>query len=134
MPLIVSMRVPATVGALECAAESLVALNYMMMQKAIDLGGGFPRLYDSGIVYRREVNAESWQNATELLRSGEGDCEDLAAYRAAELRMEGEPARLVIEKTRRGSYHAVVLRADGTIEDPSRILLTLEGRDQRYMR
>lgn len=124
------MRVPASIGAIESAAEGLCGLNYRLMHTARVGGGGFPVLYDSGIVYRREVAAEDWQNAIDLLRSGRGDCEDLAAYRAAELRCDGEPATVAIKRTRRGSYHAVVRRADGTTEDPSRILLELESLDR----
>jgi len=134
MPLVVTMRVPASIGAIECAAEGLTALNYKLMHTASVGGGGFPALYDSGIVYRREpIGSEAWQNATELLRTGEGDCEDLAGYRAAELRMQGEPAMVAIVLTRRGTYHAVVRHGDGTIEDPSKILLAIEeaGRTLR---
>jgi len=128
MPLIVSMRIPASIGAIESAAEGLTGLDYRMMHTADRLGLELPVLYDSGIVYRRESRGhEEWQSAVELLRSMQGDCEDLAAYRAAELRMEGEPATVAIIRTRRGSYHAVVRRADGTLEDPSRILLKIES-------
>ena len=63
----------------------------------------------------------------ELIRVGEGDCEDLAGYRAAELRMVGEPARVKIVPTSRGSYHAIVERGDGSLEDPSRLALMLEA-------
>jgi hypothetical protein len=128
MPLLVTMRVPSSIGAIECAAEGLSALNYRLMHTARVGGGGFPALYESGIVYRREpIGSEQWQCATELLRTREGDCEDLAAYRAAELRMDGEPATVAIVLTRRGTYHAVVRHGDGTIEDPSKILLAIEA-------
>ena len=127
MPLIVTMMVPAQIDALIGACEGLASLNYQMMHHAQLGGDRFPELYRSGIVYRREpIGEEVWQNAAELLRHGAGDCEDLAAYRAAELRMEGEPATVSIKRTRRGSFHAVVRRADGRIEDPSKILIALE--------
>jgi hypothetical protein len=127
MPLTVQLRVPADIGAIEAAVEGLTALNYALMHTARVGGGGFPSLYRSGVVYRREQpGREEWQTAIDLLRGLAGDCEDLAAYRAAELRCEGEPATVAIKRTKRGSYHAVVRRADGTYEDPSRILLALE--------
>jgi hypothetical protein len=129
MPLVLTMRVPASIGAIEAVAEGLAGLNYRMMHVASVGGGGFPALYDSGVVYRRERGTERWQPATDLLRNMRGDCEDLAAYRAAELRMEGEPATVAIIRTRRGSFHAVVRRGDGSIEDPSRILLAIERGD-----
>lgn len=128
MPLLVTMRVPATIGAIECAVEGLTALNYKAMHTAQLGGGGFPPLYSSGILYRREPHGtEFWQNAIDLLRSREGDCEDLAAYRAAELRSIGELASVGVIQNPSGSYHAVVRRQDGSIEDPSRILLALES-------
>jgi hypothetical protein len=134
MPLIVSMRIPATIGAIEAAVEGMTGLNYRMMHTASLGGGGFPPLYESGLVYRpEEPGHEDWQNAVELLRSGAGDCEDLAAYRAAELRMAGEPATVAVVRTPRGSYHAVVRRADGTIEDPSKTCLALERRGARVI-
>lgn len=127
MPLLVTLRVPATLGAIESAVEGLTALNYRMMHTAHVGGGGFPPLYRSGVVYRREPpGEEDWQSATQLLRNGFGDCEDLSAYRAAELRLDGEPATVAIRRTKRGSFHAIVRRADGKLEDPSRILIAIE--------
>lgn len=130
------MRVPAVPRAIEAAVEALCGLNYQLMHIAALGGGGFPELYRSGIVYRREpIGEEHWQTATELLRNGLGDCEDLSAYRAAELRMLGEPAGVAIVPTRRGSFHAVVRRGDGRIEDPSKILIVLEQiREQERLR
>ncbi len=132
MPLHVTMDIPANREAIESAVEGLTALNYDMMRQAGVAGGGFPALYDSGVVYRREKRGqEDWQPATRLLGAGQGDCEDLAAYRAAELRVDGEPATVAIKPTRGGTmYHAVVRRASGAIEDPSRILIDLERTGQ----
>lgn len=126
MPLLMEMQIPATIEAIECTVEALTALNFYIMTIAKQKGGGFPPLFESGIVYRRERGTERWQNAIDLLRAGEGDCEDLAAYYAAELRMKGIPARVAIVKTRRDTYHAVVELPDGQLVDPSRIALQLE--------
>lgn len=53
-----------------------------------------PLLYDSGVRYAREpFGYESWPNIPVILRRGAGDCEDLAAWRVAELRAQGVPAR-----------------------------------------
>jgi len=121
------MEIPASAEAIAAAAEGLTSLNFKLMRVAQIGGGGFPPLYESGIVYRREApQHENWQNAIALLRTRQGDCEDLAGYRASELRMAGEPAMVEIIPTRRHSYHAIVRRGDGTIEDPSRILIALE--------
>ena len=85
----------------------------------------FPRLYASGVRYRVE-KGEDWRDACEVIARGQGDCEDLACYRAAELQCTGEPAQAIpIEVGRDGDrreFHVVVRRANGTIEDPSAVL------------
>lgn len=92
--------------------------------------GNLPELYRAGIVYRREPRGvEVWQTARVTARRGLGDCEDLAIYRAAELRVQGIDATAVVMRTRTaGQLHAVVRWPDGAIEDPSRIALALERR------
>ena len=121
--------VPATVDALEAYVEGLVRLNQWQFAAAEGGDVGVPALYESGVVYRRERGSENWQSAAELIQSGSGDCEDLAAYRAAELReFEDDWARVAIIRTPRGSFHAVVEHEDGTIEDPSAILVHSERK------
>lgn len=119
----VTILVPATPAALSAAAEGLAAVNYALIRA----GGEFPSLYSSGVVYRPEpIGTEDWLTIPEVLSRGEGDCEDLSAWRAAELRSAGEPAIVEIRHNAGGSYHAIVRRVDGSIEDPSRILIELE--------
>jgi hypothetical protein len=122
------VNVPRIPPFLEVAAEALSALNCQLMRAAQAYGREFPPLYSAGVVYRREPpGREWWQTALDVLREGSGDCEDLAAYRAAELRYrDAEPARVRIYRTKRGTYHAIVQRADGRLEDPSRVLVELE--------
>lgn len=125
MPLRISMVLPSSTGGISAVLEGLTGFNYAWMTAQ----GGAPLLYESGVVYRRErAGNDDWLTAPQLLEKGYGDCEDVATYRAAELRCEGEPARAIAIRTRRGKFHAVVQRADGAIEDPSLILLTLERR------
>lgn len=128
----VRVNVPARIPALEALAEGLVRLDEWYLETALDHGIELPALYESGIVYRREPpGREWWETANDLhsiasLRSG--DCEDLAAFRAAELRVfEGdEDARVKVIRTKRGTFHAIVERGDGSEEDPSRICVQLE--------
>lgn len=133
----VRIQVPPIIPALEGVAEGLVRLNEALFAYADERGVESPSLYESGIVYRREPRGrEWWESAADALgvaSNRSGDCEDLAAYRAAELRyFEDEPgARVKIVRTRRGSFHAVVEREDGSIEDPSRIALRLEQERKR---
>jgi transglutaminase-like putative cysteine protease len=105
-------------GAQVLAELYLVAPNVRLIK-----AGRLPRLYDSGVRYAREpVGKERWQSATELLRSRRGDCEDLAGYLAAEIRVyDGLPARVLIVPNTMGGYHAVC-SVNGRIEDPSRKL------------
>lgn len=88
-------------------------------------GGGVPPLYKSGVRYEREApGSEVWQLPSQVRVSGRGDCEDLAAWRAGELRAtRADPsARVVLMQTGPKTLHAVVQRGDGAIEDPSRVL------------
>lgn len=85
-----------------------------------------PSLYGSGVVYRREtIGVELWQGIEECLRLGYGDCEDLASWRAAELRRQGIAARADFSVQQHGDllvYHIFVLHPNGTKEDPSKLL------------
>jgi hypothetical protein len=130
----VRVNVPPIPGAIEALAEGLVRLNCFYMEHADERGIETPSLYACGIVYRREPHGEEWwESAADALGVAthrSGDCEDLAAYRAAELRtFLDEPTACVrIVRTKRGSFHAIVQRGDGSIEDPSRICVALEAR------
>lgn len=46
----------------------------------------YPKLYESGVVYRREDRTENWLDIPHVIKAGWGDCEDLAFWRVAELR------------------------------------------------
>jgi hypothetical protein len=138
MALHVRIMCPPIPEAIEALAEGLVRLNVALMRFADEKGVELPPLYESGIKYRREPTGREWWESADdvvgLAAKKSGDCEDLAAYRAAELRYyEGEVARVAILRTSRGSFHAVVEREDGTLEDPSKILVE-EERDMRAAR
>lgn len=125
MPLHVDIDVAGEPRKLRALLEGLVALNVEIMDEQARRGRPLPPLYDAGVRYEKERGTEHWQPADELLRSSAGDCEDLSGYRAAELRRLGEPASVdVVPASRRGSYHAIVRRANGEVEDPSVIILT----------
>lgn len=136
MALHVRLDVPPIPRLIEAAAEGLVLTNVELFQMAHERGVDLPPLYESGIVYRPEPSGrEWWETAHDLLDvvpDRSGDCEDLAAYRAAELRFfDGENARVVIVRTPRGSFHAIVEREDGSLEDPSRVVIGIEAADPR---
>lgn len=86
-----------------------------------------PPLYKSGVVYSNQVlGSDDWLDIPTCLDYGFGACEDLAAWRVAELAMQGERAFIDVDtQIGKGNitvFHVVVKRADGRREDPSKIL------------
>jgi type II secretory pathway pseudopilin PulG len=104
--------------ALELAVRAAVA----DLREAARAGRRLPPIYAAGVRYIRRDPNERWQLPSETMARGGGDCEDLATWRAAELRIGGEAARVIVYRSAPGVLHAVVRRADGRIEDPSRRL------------
>lgn len=116
------MRVVASV-VLRGRREILAALEEHVRRAVRDLDASrLPPIYASGVRYSSRDQNERWQLPSETMARGRGDCEDLATWRAAELRRVGEPARVVVRRTGPRVLHAVVQRGDGRIEDPSRRL------------
>lgn len=111
---------------IDLALACTVALNLHQMQRR-----RMPPLYQSGVRYRRETclvstlpeTCERFLTYEQLLRERFGDCDDLSSARCAELICSGEDprARARVYKTEVG-YHAIVVRGDGSIEDPSALL------------
>jgi hypothetical protein len=82
-----------------------------------------PTLYTSKIRYRNEpAGREIWQSAYETSQRGQGDCEDLVAYRLAELWRDGIRARARVLTISPMLRHVVVQHRDGTLEDPSKMM------------
>lgn len=96
-----------------------------------------PWLYDTNVTYRGRLfrgvvyvaepdMRDDWQDIPETIERGEGDCEDLASWRIAELRVRsGEAAIPTIKSAVVGKltvFHVAVQRPDGQLEDPSRVL------------
>lgn len=83
-----------------------------------------PPLYASGVRYRREPRRsdggrlEDWMTPHEVASQQTGDCEDLAVWRASELRILGERAFAKAFESTIG-WHIKVVRGDGSVEDPS---------------
>ena len=87
-----------------------------------------PLLYDSKVKYYREpFGDDPWQDILTTLSIGYGDCEDLTAWRVAELRVRyGIKAVCefshIINDMAQHKFHIFVRHPDGRIEDPSQIL------------
>lgn len=115
---------------LTIAVSSLTAVQkFLTALQSVDedqlRSGRYPRLYRSGVRYQREPRRrEDWQTVSRAYRARFADCEDLAAWRAAELVVTGEDtaARAIIRRVRPGLIHCLVLRSNGELEDPSRLL------------
>jgi hypothetical protein len=112
------IQVPDDIAGIEAA------VNRELVPEAIaDRRRGAPTLYASGVRYERE-DGEQWRSPLAILGSTRrADCEDLASWRVADLRVAGESgARVEVVRTGPSTLHAVVRRANGEIEDPSRKL------------
>lgn len=128
------MRIVVTIDPRKLEPEliALLAGEYLrgvVMRNRIAIRRGeVPPLYQAGVRYEREPWAgkyEEFADALTVYRRGWGDCDDLVAWRVAELREAGERNADVsisfpYPPKRRGvMYHAMVRRADGSLEDPS---------------
>ncbi len=113
-----TIHIPTSGQAYDAALEGLTRLDETIIE-----AGKVPPLYETGARYKTEPR-ETWRHALDVATEKWGDCEDLAAYRAAELRVNGEDPGAAVCTYRTGPkrYHAVVRRGDGTIEDPSAAL------------
>lgn len=116
------------------ALNVTIATNLYLMRSMPE---AFPPLYASGVRFAPEPWAgkiEEFAHALKVLARMAGDCDDLVAYRVAELRafgcrLAGTPPEKATVRIygRDKKMHAQVRREDGTIEDPSR-LLGMRGR------
>ena len=121
MRVIIGVPRPLSRGTLNHALEALVRINEDYLRAHPETLS----IYDAGVRYAVEPDGfELWDPIPLVLARGAGDCDDLAAARAAELRVAGETgARADCYPSRvsngRRTWHAIVVRADGTVEDPS---------------
>lgn len=110
--------------------EALVKCNELWILTHPDT----PKLYESDVVYAPEFGEEHWQDIPHIISAGEGDCEDLACWRIAELRqIAGIKAHPKISWRELGGglrYHALVRYPDGRTEDPS-LALGMHGEITR---
>lgn len=85
-----------------------------------------PLLYKAGVRYEGEpIGEEHWRSIPIVMGLGYADCKSLAAWRVAELRNAGEPAKCRVSVRQIGGqkiWHIFVVRANGTEEDPSKAL------------
>ncbi len=107
-----------------------------------------PPLYEAGVRFARDKckapgvrgACEPFKSPLELMRlkgrKRVGDCDDLNPWRAAELRLgrghdrvTGLQAKAFARRAPGIGFHVLVVRANGDIEDPSRVLgMDKDGR------
>ena len=119
------MKMTCTLPDHAAAVEALLEGFVRACQVIIESGLAPLDPRDADVRYQLEgPGEEDWKLPQNVIRDGWGDCEDLAGWRAAGLRVSGEDpmAKVVVVKTGVGKLHAVVQRGDGAIDDPSREL------------
>lgn len=124
-------------GPLLICLECLTRVNQWHFRRGV-----VPPLFSAGVRYQEEPpGREDWDDAVTVAGRGWGDCEDLAAYLAAELReVHGIPAECVIKskfittaELKAQGYpiipdegifliHVMVRLPDGRVIDPSKLL------------
>lgn len=102
--------------------EALVYLNRILIRKKM-----VGPIYSSRVVYRLEpVGVEEFADALFCTQRGWGDCDDLAAWRVAELQEMGINATLHFDARPRGHsswlVHCIVRLPDGRLEDPTKLV------------
>lgn len=123
--------VPTGAATFSAALEGLTALDEQLLRDHPEL----PALADSGVVYDKSPTSK-WRTVVDILNGDKGpklkaDCEALAPWRAAELRVSGEDpaAHVLVYPSGTSKFHAIVMRGDGTLEDPS-LALGMKGPPQ----
>lgn len=107
---------------LDAALESVTRLNEQLLQE-----GKAPTFQEAlktkGIQWKPEPpGQEHFDHAGIVAHRGHGDCDDLAPWEAASLRVTGtDPgAKAVVVRSGPHMWHAIVERSDGSHADPSK--------------
>ena len=103
--------------------QALTSVNILWLRR----NQSAPSLYASGVRYKREPQGrEDWQDIPETISRRDGDCEDLACWRSAELIVRHNIRAFPVFRWRKRPtgilYHIQVQYPDGRIEDPSKLL------------
>jgi hypothetical protein len=126
-----SVNEAAQVAALEKLCDVAVDLNVIYLREHPET----PQLYSTGILYRLETSrSEDVYTIPFILERGRADCDGLACWRAAEIRLLRGPSRWhsrvrlqrASQDPRERDYHAVVTTRTG-FEDPSTVMLLRNG-------
>jgi len=97
--------------------RSLCALNVLYLRQHPHA----PPLYATGVRYRTQPGGvERFRTIPQVLEAGEGDCDQLAPWRAAELRVRhGIKATPEVRQMGPNLWHVYVRLPNGRVEDVS---------------
>lgn len=111
-----ALNVPPSAATYSAALGGLVGVDEEILRQNPEL----PLVYASGVKYKLPPH-RVWRYPNEIARDGWGDCEGLACWRAAELHVTGADPNAEVVAYRSGPkrFHAIVVRGDGWVEDPS---------------
>lgn len=117
--MIIEFDIPSPVNAkqLTIFVRALCAYDYLWLQS----NPRTPDLYESGVRYSRQPGGvERFLPIPRILDAGEADCDQLAPWRAAELRLRyGIRAQPEVRKMAANLFHVFVRHPNGRVEDPS---------------
>ncbi len=122
----IRLAVPANLNRDEQAASLDAALESVTRAAEAQIARGAPLATDAiaaGVRWKPEPPGdEHFDLPNTIIKRGWGDCDDLAPYHAASLRITGEDPEAVARVYPSGPHrwHAVVQRSDGSIDDPSK--------------
>lgn len=106
---------------LDAALESVTRLNEQLLKEG--KAPTFQEALKRGVQWKPEPpGQEHFDHAGIVAHRGHGDCDDLAPWEAASLRITGtDPgAKAVVVRSGPQMWHAIVERSDGSIADPSK--------------
>lgn len=116
--MIIEIDIPSPVTAkeLNIFVRALCAYNVSWLRQHPDT----PDLYASGVRYSRQSGIERFLSIPRVLAQGDGDCDQLAPWRAAELRVRrGIKALPEVKRMEANLFHVFVRLPGGRVEDPS---------------
>lgn len=109
------LHLPPSIALIEAALQGLVAANKVLIETGV-----IPiSPLDAGVRYQAEDSGfEDWNIGSRVVSLGHGDCEDLNGWECAGIQLEEDPdAQLIIVRTGRRRFHAVVELSSGEIVD-----------------
>lgn len=130
------------------ALEAMISVNLYHIRRALrktekGLGVPIPPILESGVYYEEDPpGTEDWRDCYTVLARGKGDCDNVVAWRIAELRAAGINAKPIIKWQKVPKemmislghpahmvpdegvdmVHVMVELPDGRIEDTSKLL------------